>query len=99
MSEMEKYVRPRKHPRRALLKPAMFVVSAPMSGVAAIDAETMNISTGGACIVTDRDQEPGSIMRIKLPHLGTDIQVPRLAEVRWVVPANDRYKMGLQFVV
>jgi hypothetical protein len=99
MSEREKSVHHRKHPRRALLEPVIFVVGAPKSGVVAIDAETLNVSTGGACIVSNRDQTTGSIMRIKLPHPGTDIHVPRLAEVRWVAPANGRYKMGLRFVV
>jgi c-di-GMP-binding flagellar brake protein YcgR len=99
MSEKGECIHPRKYLRRALLKPVIYVVRAKMSGVAAIDAETLNISTGGACIVTDRGQKPGSIIRIRLPLLGTDIQVPRLAEVRWLAQANDKYKMGLEFRV
>jgi hypothetical protein len=63
-----------------------------------IDAATVNISKGGACIVTNRSLEPGRIVMFKRPLEEVDFELPGFAEVRWVAPDDDRFKMGVHFL-
>ncbi len=79
------------------LKHTNFVVRT-QRGVVVVDAEILDVSSGGASIVTDSYQKPGDFMKIKLPSPGTDKLVPRLTEVIWAAPVNGKYKMGLLFV-
>jgi hypothetical protein len=87
MSKREK----RTHPRAKFLKPVTFLSGAPMRMVEAVDAEFLDLSAGGACVVTDRDYDLDSFLYLRLE------PYPRLAEVRWVARANGRFKMGLEF--
>jgi hypothetical protein len=81
------------HPRTKYLKP----IGAPIRKIEAIDAELLDISAGGACIMTDRAYRRGKVVRLRLPLNGTDILVPSLAKVSWVSPTDGRFKMGLKF--
>ncbi len=89
MQKVEK----RSHPRRSFTKPVKYEVSVPEHRVEVIEAEILDISNDGACIVTERANEPGSFIRLRVsPH-------PRLAKVRWVDSTDGRFKMGLQFLM
>jgi hypothetical protein len=85
------------HPRKKYLKPVQYEIGAPMRKIEAVDAELLDISAGGACIMTDRAYRRGKVVRLRLPLNGTDILVPSLAKVRWVSPTDGRFKMGLKF--
>jgi c-di-GMP-binding flagellar brake protein YcgR len=94
MSEKEK----RLYPRTELLKPITYDVGISMSRLETFDAELLNISNGGACIITERGYGPGRVLKLRIPHEGTDGLVPRLAEVRWSDFFESRFKMGLKFL-
>jgi hypothetical protein len=88
--------------RTELLQSITYDIVMPMRRIETIktvDADLLNISNSGVCIKTKWANETGSVVRLKLPHHGTDILVPSLAEVKWVSPANDKFKMGLQFLM
>ncbi len=89
----------RLHPRKEFMSAITFDVGAQERTVETAEAEILNVSAGGTCILTENAQEPGKVLRLKLPLQGTDIHVPSLAEVRWVVPDGNRYKMGLRFLL
>jgi hypothetical protein len=98
MTEREKRI----HPRTELLQSISYDVAMLKRSVETVEtvaADILNISTGGVCIMTEKTHEPGKVIRLNLPHKGTDIPVPSLAEVKWVDPANARFKMGLEFLM
>jgi len=59
-----------------------------------------NISTGGACIITNNAVDPGRVAMLNLKVEDTDIKVPPFAEVKWTKPAGykGKYRIGLQFL-
>jgi hypothetical protein len=59
--------------------------------VEAVDAEFLDLSAGGACIVTEKWHDLDSFVYLRVE------PYPKLAEVRWVAPINGRFKMGLEF--
>jgi hypothetical protein len=63
-----------------------------MRGGEAFDAAIMDISGGGACIITKKAYEPDSLVWLMHP------PHPRLTKVRWVGPTDGRFKMGLKFL-
>jgi hypothetical protein len=79
------------HPREKVFTPAICKIDEPIRRVEAVDAEILDISADGVCIMTERAHVPDSIVRLRVP------PDPRLAEVRWVAPANTRFRMGLKF--
>lgn len=54
--------------------------------------EILDISDGGACIMTHRFYEVGRIAGLRLPH-------KRLVQVKWAHPSNEGFKIGLKFLV
>jgi hypothetical protein len=78
-------------------KPVTIEVSAATS-IETINAETLNISKGGACIVTDLFLEPGKVVMFKRPSEDMDLKLPGLGEVRWVVSAEGRFTTGIRFL-
>jgi hypothetical protein len=93
MSKREK----RDHPRTEFLKRVTCEIGTPVLSAEAVDVETLNISSGGACIMTERTLEPGRVVMLRCPHSDTDMPIPRLAKVRWVASTLGRFKMGLKF--
>ena len=78
------------------------------SSTFAMDAEEMNytgngkaadVSDRGLCLVTREAVREDQILKINLPLLGVPVQAPTLAMVKWVVPDNGGYKVGLMFVL
>ncbi len=54
-----------------------------------IAARTLNISGGGACILTESAHEPGMLLKLCHQLQGVEVSVlrsPLLARVRWVSP-------------
>ncbi len=51
----------------------------------------LDISDGGACIISVRAYKPGRLVMLRPP-------LPKVAKVRWITPATDTYKIGLQFL-
>lgn len=94
MAEMEK----RLHDRIAVLKSIKYDVGVSKSKLETYDAELLNISSGGACIMTERVFRPGRVIRLRFPLKGSERWLPRLAEVKWVEPALGNLRMGLQFL-
>lgn len=68
---------------------------------------TVNVSTGGLCLIIDRAPVFRELMRVQVPMPGTLVRTPTLAEVRWVRPVRLRedstgdsaYFVGLQFML
>jgi hypothetical protein len=54
--------------------------------------EVLDISDGGACIMTKRSYRVGRIAGLRL-------SPKRVAQVKWVSPAGDGFKIGLKFLV
>ena len=78
------------------------------SSTFSVDAEEMNftgsgkaadVSESGLCLVTGDVVKDDQILKINLPLLGVPVQAPTLAMVKWVVPYNGGYKVGLMFVL
>lgn len=59
-----------------------------------------NISSGGACILTDRPLHVADVLKMSFP-IQTFISAPRtLAEVRWALPTEEgKYLCGLRFLL
>jgi hypothetical protein len=93
MPEREK----RKHQRRALSMNITCEIGTPFPTDEAVDAQTLNVSTDGVCIKTEKALESGRVVMLKCPDLVKDMPIPRLAEVRWVATDKGVYRMGLRF--
>ncbi len=63
-------------------------------------AKTLNISYGGACIVTEELPEPSSVVSFELLFNDIGIPLPGFAEVRWIAPDSGgvNHMVGLQFL-
>jgi hypothetical protein len=62
----------------------------PGPGVEKIDAKTLNVSSGGACILTESVHEPGMLLNLWPRLQGAEANVkrgPLIARVRWISPS------------
>ncbi len=94
MSEKER----RHHPRTEFSKPVTIEATLSTHGLEAVGAELLDISSGGACIMTNISYDPGGVVKLNVPLHGTNIHIPSLADVRWVTPVDDGFKLGLHFL-
>lgn len=93
------------HTRREFLKDLTYEIFKPSWRNENFDARILDISRGGACVLAEGVHEPGTVLNI-CPHprgAKTGIQVPTLAQVRWISPVWERprkarFKIGLQFI-
>jgi PilZ domain len=64
---------------------------------------TINVGSGGMCLLTDWEPEIQQMLRVEFPTPPTMAQTPTLAEVRWKrrVPLgrNSLYFVGVKFVL
>jgi c-di-GMP-binding flagellar brake protein YcgR len=88
----------RSYQRREVFRHVTYEASSPAQKTNAIDAEIQNISTGGACIVTGKAQNPGSVVMLMRPLKHINLMVPSLAEVMWAVRVDGEFRLGLQFI-
>ncbi|MEE9615129.1 MAG: PilZ domain-containing protein [Thermodesulfobacteriota bacterium] len=63
-------------------------------------AKVIDISTGGARILTNGTHTPGKVVKLALPRQGTETALPGFAEVRWAQPVGNsgKFLVGLQFL-
>ena len=74
------------------------------SAETSFDGELLNISSGGACLVTDLPLEEREILKVSIPIHGSVsnfITTPRtLVEVRWKKPKNhEKFLIGVRFLL
>lgn len=84
--------------RKLYARAGSYEVSTPDGGLESLEAEFLNISSGGVCIRTRKAHRPGSVLMLRLDIQEAGIQVPCIAEVRWAEEENSLYKVGLQFL-
>jgi len=64
---------------------------------------TVNVSSGGLCLLLDWAPPVQEVLRVHVPMPATLAQTPTLAEVRWVRPLpftdNGAYFVGLRFLL
>jgi len=64
---------------------------------------TVNVSSGGLCLLADWSPKPGEIFRVHVPLSTVGATAPTLADVRWVRPlpfeGSGLWMVGLKFIV
>ncbi|MBW8065702.1 MAG: PilZ domain-containing protein [Nitrospira sp.] len=93
--------------RFPLMRPVQYQTSVPIGEQQAITGQSkglsVNVSSGGMCLLIDHAPELQSVMRVHVPMLEMKAQTPTLAEVRWVrrLPFNrdGLYYVGLKFLL
>ncbi len=58
----------------------------------------IDISSSGLGLETDFRPEKGTLLKLHVPLSGSDVRLPVLAQVQWVVAAGVMYRAGLQFL-
>jgi hypothetical protein len=92
--------------------PLMQVVRVERSTLRIVEAElpiprtmglTVNVSSGGLCLLVDWLPKPGEILRVHVPLATVEAKTPTLADVRWVRPlpfeGTGLVIMGVKFIV
>lgn len=93
--------------RFPLMRTVQYELSAPIEGeVAAQDrgkALSVNISSGGLCLLMDRAPSVHQVMRVHVPMPVMMAKTPTLGEVRWLLRVpfdwNEGYLVGLKFLL
>jgi hypothetical protein len=83
----------RLYPRKKFKEPVKYNDAAPGKRVETVDGEIINISDGGACVLTDKPYDKDYFVWLRLP------THPRLSKVRWVGESEGRYKLGVEFLM
>jgi hypothetical protein len=64
---------------------------------------TVNVSSGGLCLLADWSPKPGEIFRVHVPLPTVGATTPTVADVRWVRPlpfeSSGLTMVGLKFIV
>jgi hypothetical protein len=64
---------------------------------------TVNVSSGGLCLLADWSPKLGEILRVHVPLATVEAKTPTLADVRWVRPlpfeGSGLVMVGLKFIV
>jgi len=95
---MECTVLDRSYPRTLLNTTSWFEVNSFDRSTEPVDADVVDVSSAGACIRSEKVLDPGRVITLWLELKHTEVQVPCIAEVRWVKPVKNQFKMGLQFL-
>jgi len=99
---------PLRRNRFPLMRPVSYELSAALS-----EAETgrsltgtglsLNVSSGGMCLLMDREPDIQDVLRVYVPMPATLAKTPTLAEVCWKRPlplsSNGLHFVGLRFVL
>ncbi len=93
--------------RFPLMRPVQYELSAAREahGLALPEGAgiTVNVSSGGLCLLLDWAPPVQEVLRVHVPMPATLTQTPTLAEVRWVRPLpfadNGAYFVGLKFLL
>ncbi len=62
-------------------------------------ARSLNISKRGMCFETSYLLRENEIIRIMLPLKEINVNVPVLGEVRWIKPVDQKYRVGVSFII
>lgn len=62
-------------------------------------AHCLDISHGGLGLSTSHTLRENQVVKISLPVKGFDATIPVLAEVLWVMPDNNHYRVGVRYLV
>ncbi len=60
-----------------------------------VEGVTMNFSQSGLCLVTKKALRESQVIKIDLPLLEAPLTAPTLAQVKWVMPEREMFKVGL----
>lgn len=70
-----------------------------LAGISKADAEIVDISASGVCIVTPRLLEQGKKINFSMQLSDCDESLDFLAEVKWARPdEKNKYRVGLRFL-
>lgn len=90
-------MRPVPYEPRADIREAGSMAGWPRTGL------TINVGSGGMCLLTDWEPEIQQVLRVEFPTPPTRARTPTLAEVRWKRPVplrrNGFYFVGVKFVL
>jgi hypothetical protein len=96
------------HPDRfPLIRPVHYELSSPLGDGSMASSKgmglTINVSSGGLCMLMNRAPAPDHVMRLEVPMPIPGAKTPTLAEVRWIrgLPLNwdEIYLVGLKFML
>lgn len=59
----------------------------------------IDISSSGMGLETDFAPAKGALLRLHVPFSGTDVKMPVLAQVQWVVAGRKWHRAGLRFLL
>ena len=99
---------PLRRNRFPLMRPVHYERTAGLSDTASLEghkgtALTINVSSGGMCVLMDWVPDIQDVLRVHVPMPATLAKTPTLAEVRWKRPVpmggNGLYFVGLKFVL
>ena len=106
MAQVKVKIERRKAQRFSLSRRVTYEVSAqPSSQVSqaasGIDAQVLNVSDGGICLLTKEVLKIAQIIKIELPLPMVRTTTPGIAEVRWVSfdPVKGDQQAGLRFLL
>lgn len=63
-----------------------------------IQGTTKNISQGGLCLVTKKALKELQVIKIDLPLPEASLTAPTLAQVKWVRPEVEMFKVGFMYL-
>jgi len=58
----------------------------------------VDASRGGIGLTTDHPLEEGDVIKLEIPSVLPDLNLPVLAEVVWAMSVHGRFRAGLQFL-
>jgi hypothetical protein len=61
-------------------------------------ARGIDISPGGLGLEADDELQKGEVVKLSVPLGLGSVNIPVFAEVRWVAPFGERFRMGFQFL-
>jgi len=63
-----------------------------------LEGRIQDISAGGICIIAKRHLKEAQIVHCDFKIPGVSISIPTLMQVRWILPRNRQFRIGLQFL-
>ncbi len=69
------------------------------TGPIAGTCKSVNISSGGLCIVTEKTLSVPSVVRVNVPVPGVPVEIPALAMVMWQEQCGSGSMAGLKFII
>jgi hypothetical protein len=64
-----------------------------------LEGKIQDISAGGICIIAKQRLKVAQILHCELKIPTVSISIPTLMQVRWILPRNQQFRIGLQFLL